>query len=82
MDPFQIETILQRMTRDLYSEGGQLHMSAVASARVSEQCSACKPEIGVFDNAMTQCQDRRSSMAFIVRDSESRVDRDRKRHYA
>ena len=26
MDPFQVETIYQRMTRDLYSEGGQIHM--------------------------------------------------------
>src|SRR5690606_6648391 len=28
-DPFQIETILQRMSRDLYTEGGQIHMNAV-----------------------------------------------------
>jgi galactonate dehydratase len=31
MDPFQVETIYQRMTRDLYSEGGQIHMNAVAA---------------------------------------------------
>ena len=30
-DPFQIETILQRMSRDLYTEGGQIHMNAVAA---------------------------------------------------
>ncbi len=35
MDPFQIETIVQRMTRDLYSEGGQVHMSAVAAVEVA-----------------------------------------------
>ncbi len=34
-DPFQIETIIQRMTRDLYSEGGQLHMTAVAAIEVA-----------------------------------------------
>lgn len=31
MDPYQVETIVQRMTRDLYSEGGQIHMNAVAA---------------------------------------------------
>ena len=31
MDPFQIETIYQRMTRDVYSEGAQIHMNAVAA---------------------------------------------------
>lgn len=31
MDPFQIETICQRMTRDPYSEGSQIHMNAVAA---------------------------------------------------
>jgi galactonate dehydratase len=31
MDPFQVETIVQRMTRDIYSEGGQIHMNAVAA---------------------------------------------------
>jgi len=30
-DPFQVETILQRMSRDLYTEGGQIHMNAVAA---------------------------------------------------
>lgn len=34
-DPFQVETIIQRMTRDLYSEGGQLHMTAVAAIEVA-----------------------------------------------
>ncbi|MDQ4043944.1 MAG: mandelate racemase/muconate lactonizing enzyme family protein [Chloroflexota bacterium] len=34
-DPFQVETIIQRMTRDLYSEGGQLHMNAVAAIEVA-----------------------------------------------
>ena len=31
MDPFQIETICQRMSRDPYNEGGQVHMNAVAA---------------------------------------------------
>ena len=31
MDPFQVETIFQRMTRDLYSDGGQIHGNAVAA---------------------------------------------------
>ena len=35
LDPFQVETIFQRMTRDLYSEGGQIHMSAVAAVEVA-----------------------------------------------
>jgi len=35
MDPFQVETILQRMTRDLYSEGGQIHMNAVAAIEMA-----------------------------------------------
>ncbi len=35
MDPFQVETIFQRMTRDLYSEGGQIHMNAVAAVEVA-----------------------------------------------
>ena len=30
-DPFQIETILQRMSRDYYSEGGQIHMTAISA---------------------------------------------------
>lgn len=35
MDPFQIETIVQRMTRDVYSEGGQIHMNAVAAIEIA-----------------------------------------------
>ncbi|MEX1157561.1 MAG: mandelate racemase/muconate lactonizing enzyme family protein, partial [Thermomicrobiales bacterium] len=35
MDPFQIETIVQRMTRDVYSEGGQIHMNAVAAVEIA-----------------------------------------------
>ncbi len=35
MDPFQVETIFQRMTRDLYSEGGQVQMNAVAAIEVA-----------------------------------------------
>jgi len=35
IDPFQIETIFQRMTRDLYSEGGQIHLNAVAAIEVA-----------------------------------------------
>ena len=35
MDPFQVETIYQRMTRDLYSDGGQIHMNAVAAIEIA-----------------------------------------------
>ncbi len=35
MDPFQIETIYQRMTRDLYSEGGQIQMNAAAAIEIA-----------------------------------------------
>lgn len=31
MDPFQVETIYQRMARDVYSDGAQVHMNAVAA---------------------------------------------------
>jgi galactonate dehydratase len=34
-DPTDIELIMQRMTRDVYSEGGQIHMSAVAAIEVA-----------------------------------------------
>ena len=35
MDPFQVETIYQRMTRDLYSEGGQVQMNAAACIEIA-----------------------------------------------
>jgi galactonate dehydratase len=35
MDPFQVETIYQRMARDCYSEGGQIHMNAVAAVEIA-----------------------------------------------
>ena len=35
MDPYQIETIYQRMSRDLYSDGGQIHMNAVAAIEIA-----------------------------------------------
>jgi galactonate dehydratase len=35
LDPFQVETIFQRMTRDLYSEGGQIQMNAVAAVETA-----------------------------------------------
>lgn len=34
-DPADIELLLQRMTRDVYSEGGQIHGSAVAAIEVA-----------------------------------------------
>jgi galactonate dehydratase len=34
-DPFQIEIIVQKMTRDVYSEGGQIHRNAVAAIEVA-----------------------------------------------
>lgn len=35
MDPFQVETITQRMVRDVYSEGAQIHMCAVAAIEIA-----------------------------------------------
>lgn len=35
LDPFQIEVISQRLIRDVYSEGGQVHMCAVAAIEVA-----------------------------------------------
>jgi galactonate dehydratase len=35
MDPFQVETIVQRITRDVYSEGGQVHMCAVSAIEIA-----------------------------------------------
>src|SRR6185503_13072384 len=35
MDPFQVERIVQRMTRDVYTEGGQITMSAVAAVEIA-----------------------------------------------
>ena len=45
MDPFQIEIISQRLTRDLYSEGAQIHMCAVAAIEI-----ACCDIIGKATN--------------------------------
>src|SRR5579864_915530 len=35
MDPFQVETICQRLIRDVYSEGAQVHMCAVAAIEIA-----------------------------------------------
>jgi galactonate dehydratase len=35
MDPFQVEVISQRLVRDVYSEGGQIHMCAVAAIEIA-----------------------------------------------
>lgn len=35
MDPFQIEVITQRIVRDIYSDGGQVHMCAVAAIEIA-----------------------------------------------
>jgi galactonate dehydratase len=59
LDPFQIETLYQRMTRDVYSDGGQIHMNAVAAIEV-----ACWDIIGkatgrpIYDLIGGQCHDR------------------------
>lgn len=34
-DPFEVEIISQRLIRDVYSEGGQIHMSAVAAIEIA-----------------------------------------------
>jgi galactonate dehydratase len=35
LDPFGIELLLQRLVRDVYSDGGQIHMSAVSAIEVA-----------------------------------------------
>jgi galactonate dehydratase len=35
MDPFQIEILSQKLIRDVYSEGGQVHMCAVAAIEIA-----------------------------------------------
>jgi galactonate dehydratase len=35
LDPMQVEIITQRLTRDQYSEGGQVHMCAVAAIEIA-----------------------------------------------
>ena len=45
MDPFQIEIISQRLIRDVYSEGAQIHMCAVAAIEI-----ACCDIIGKATN--------------------------------
>jgi len=35
MDPFQVETISQRLIRDVYSEGAQIHMAAVSAIEIA-----------------------------------------------
>ena len=35
MDPFQVETISQRLIRDVYSEGAQIHMCAAAAIEIA-----------------------------------------------
>jgi galactonate dehydratase len=35
MDPFQVETISQKLIRDVYSEGAQIHMCAVAAIEIA-----------------------------------------------
>jgi len=45
LDPFQIEVLSQRLIRDVYSEGGQVHMCAVAAIEI-----ACWDIIGKATN--------------------------------
>ena len=35
MDPFQVETISQKLIRDVYTEGAQIHMCAVAAIEIA-----------------------------------------------
>lgn len=59
MDPFRIETIVQQMTRDVYSDGGQIHGCAVAAVEV-----ACWDIIGkalgqpIYNFLGGRCHDR------------------------
>ncbi len=45
MDPTQIETLSQRLIRDVFSEGGQIHMCAVAAIEI-----ACWDIVGKASN--------------------------------
>ena len=45
MDPFQVEILSQRLIRDVYSDGGQIHMCAVAAIEI-----ACCDIIGKATN--------------------------------
>lgn len=45
MDPFQVEILSQRLIRDVYSDGGQIHMCAVAAIEI-----ACWDIIGKATN--------------------------------
>ena len=45
MDPFQIETMSQKLIRDVYTEGGQIHMCAVSAIEI-----ACWDIIGKATN--------------------------------
>ncbi|HYP12701.1 MAG TPA: mandelate racemase/muconate lactonizing enzyme family protein [Bryobacteraceae bacterium] len=59
MDPFQVEIITQKLVRDVYSEGAQIHMCAVAAIEI-----ACWDIIGkacnqpVFNLWGGRCQDK------------------------
>jgi galactonate dehydratase len=59
MDPFRIETIVQQMTRDVYTDGGQIHGCAVAAVEV-----ACWDIIGkalgqpIYNFLGGRCHDR------------------------
>jgi galactonate dehydratase len=59
MDPFRVETIVQRMGRDVYSEGGQIHACAMAAVEV-----ACWDIIGkalnqpIYNLLGGRCHDR------------------------
>lgn len=35
LDPFQVETVTQRLVRDVYGDGGQIHMCAVAAIEIA-----------------------------------------------
>lgn len=45
MNPMQVETICQKLTRDVYTDGAQIHMSAVAAIEI-----ACWDIIGKVTN--------------------------------
>ena len=45
MDPFQVEILTQKLVRDVYSEGAQIHMCAVAAIEI-----ACWDIIGKATN--------------------------------
>ena len=55
MDPFQIEIIVQKMVRDVYSEGGQIHRNAVAAITPNSNAAPPAPRTSPMTNCHAPC---------------------------